>query len=600
MIRDTVLPNLRPCALGLLAGLPAGIAACSLALDLDDKIACSADADCQYTLGPGTCEDGFCVPPAGASATEGSSSGEPTTSATTLTTSATEPTTTSPDSSGSESSTTGPVGCTLNSECETDQFCGAGGSCTDLLTTECQIIHWPGDAPADRDNVVFIGSIMPTGEPFTNLVQPLENAVQLAVDDFNDTTTLQGDRRIAWIGCNDAAGPTASQAAATHLVDTVGVPAIVGPIFSEAVLDVAADISVPGGAFLITPTATAMSIASLDDQDLVWRTIPGDVYQSNALVDRMIDLDAISPVSNLLVLAKDDAYGNGILAAILDDLTMSLPTAAIYTDTYPDPTTFATQDELLAAYGAVLAQAATDEAAMPYYTHVLFIGTSEIQVLLYSFLGVVWDGAGGDPMPLFTVTHGAVPEMQRFIEEIGPETGTAALVPLKPLIESRLQGTSPVVLNPVNFEAFSIRYRIAFNDEQPLSSSALSYDATLSTLFAMCTIAADADVTGAAIAAAMPNLVDADGEFISFSGSDLSFIGDARNTLATEGGSVDLQGVSGELQWDLATGDVRADVWGWDVIDMSGDGSMPTSAPTRIYLLDPDPATDGTWMPIPG
>ena len=116
----------------------------------------------------------------------------------------------------------------------------------------------------------------------------------------------------------------------------------------------------------------------------------------------------------------------------------------------------------------------------------------------------------------------------------------------------------------------------------------------------MCTVAADADVTGAAIAAAMPKLVDPDGEFISFSGSDLSFIGDARNALATEGGSVDLQGVSGELQWDLATGDVRADVWGWDVLDMSGDGSMPNAAPTRIYLLDAEPATDGTWMPIPG
>jgi hypothetical protein len=250
---------------------------------------------------------------------------------------------------------------------------------------------------------------------------------------------------------------------------------------------------------------------------------------------------------------------------------------------------FATQEEMLAAYGATLAGVAGDGP----FSHVLFIGTSEIQVLLYSYLGVLWDGMPQN-MPLFTVTHGAVPEMERFINEIGPGTGTEALEPAKPLIEANLQGTSPVVLNPVNFDAFSIRYRIRFNDEEPLTSSALSYDATLATLFAACTVPADEEITGAAIAAAMPRLVDGD-TFVSFSGSNLSFISTARNALVVDGGTVDLQGVSGELQWNLTTGDVRADVWGWEIFDMTMDGSNPVAAPPRIYCLDPEPATDGSW-----
>lgn len=602
MTRTDLADSVRKTAIGGLLGLPLGMAACSLALDLDEKIPCTADADCPYTIGAGQCQDGFCVPPSSASATDATTTATDsvTTTETTLTTTVAD-SSSGQDASSDSGNTTGTPACSKNSECEMDQRCGAAGTCVELLSPECQTVRWPGSAPEDRDNVVFVGSVMPTGEPFTNLVQPLENAIQLAIDDFNDTTTLQGDRQIAWVGCDDAAGTTASLAAASHLVTTVEVPAIVGPVFSEAVLDVASDVTVDAGTFLISPTASAMSIANLDDSGLVWRTIPGDVYQSNALVDRLADLDAVTPVSNLLVLAKDDAYGNGILAAILDDLNVALPSAAIYTDTYPDPTSFGSQQELLQAYGMVLAGAAASPAASPYYTHVVFIGTSEIQALLYSYLGVVWDGMGGDPMPLFTVTHGAVPEMERFINEIGPDSGTGALVPLKPLIEAHLQGTSPVVLNPENFEAFSVRYRIAFNFEDPLTSAALSYDATLATLFAMCTIDADTDITGQAISLAMPALVADDGDFISFSGTDLGFIQDARNVLAT-GGTVDLQGVSGELQWDLTTGDVRADVWGWDVLDasMPPDGSMPNSAPTRIYLLDPEPSTEGTWMPIPG
>jgi branched-chain amino acid transport system substrate-binding protein len=606
MTRLNLTRELRVAAWGALLGMPTALA-CSLALPLDDQIACSADADCLYSNGQGSCVDGFCQQP-GVSETGTTNPDDTTGPTTTASTSDTltttldttvDPTTDTTDTSSESTGT--PVACVMNSECEMDQRCGSEGTCVDLLSAECQILEWPEGG--EVDNVVFVGSIMPTGAPFTNLVQPLENAVQLAIEDFNQETSLQGDRQIAWVGCDDSMGGDAAVNAATHLVNNVGVPAIVGPIFSESVLDVANDVTIASGTFLMAPAATAMSIAALDDDDLVWRTIPGDVYQANALVDRLIDLDngddpdvGVEPVTNLVILAKDDAYGNGLLNAILPDVQAAFPSADIYTDLYEDPTSFGSMDELLASYGMVLSGVFEHQDSTEAVSHVLFLGTSEIQVFLYSYLGTVWQAPGGPrPMPRFTVSHGAVPELERFIDET-----PKALAAAKPLIEAQLQGTSPVVLNPVNFAAFSIRYQIRFGDQEPLTSSALSYDSTMSTLFAACTIAADDPITGAGIAAGMPRLVDAEGDFISFSGSDLSFIMEARNALATDG-SVDLQGVSGELQWDVATGDVRADVWRWDILDPSNppDGSDPNPAPTWIYLLDPIPATDGNWVEIP-
>jgi branched-chain amino acid transport system substrate-binding protein len=580
---------------GLLAAGLVG-AACSLALDFGEDIPCSVDADCMYASGQGTCEEGICQPPGTATADTDDTSADDDNGSNDTPSSDTSPTT-DPDTGTDPTETTStPTECTLNSECEDDQRCAPNGICVDLLTAECHNVRWPDSG---RDNVVFLGSIMPTGEPFTALVQPLENAVQLAVDDFNETTGLQGDRDIAWVRCNDAGGTATSVAAAEHLVGTVRVPAIVGPIFSESVLAVS-DVTIPEGVFLISPTASAEAITTLDDDNLVWRTIPSDVYQINALNDRLVDLDAgAGDVSSVLVLAKDDAYGNGILPDVVAAIQTELPGAELYSATYPNPTTFATMEDLLMAYGSVLAGAAADPAADPYYSHVVFIGTSEIQALLYAFLGVVWQPTEGDPMPLFTVTHGAVPEMERFINEIGEDKTTEPLVPLKPLIEANLQGTSPIVLNQENFFAFTIRYNIAFNGQEPLSSSALSYDATLATLFAACTVAADDDVSGAAIAAAMPRLFDPDGDLISFSGADISFIEDARNALVVDGGSVDLQGVSGELQWDAETGDVRANVWGWVICDPTPDGTAPSANPAREYMLDDEPATDGMWVDYP-
>ena len=573
--------------------------ACSLALNLDDEQPCSTEADCVYSHGLGMCIDNVCRPPGASTGTMlASSSDDQSASGDVTTTPVTD--TTTETGSGVGSATV--VGCSVNSDCDNDQRC-KDSTCVSLLSMECQTLQYADDV--DRDNVVFLGSIYPTGEVFASLVQPLENASQLAIEDFNSETTLQGDRQIAWVGCDSTAGATAATNAAQHLIDNVGVPAIVGPVFSESVLAVANEVTIDAGVFLITPTASASSITALNDNELVWRTISPDVYQGNALVDRMQILADEDPGQDrLLVLAKDDAYGNGILQTILVDLENVFGAGYVYSASYPNPTEFASQEEMLAAYGAVLAGAFSDLPAGPFaepqdhYTHVLIIGTSEAQSLLYAYVGTWNTYLDGDPdpaLPLFTLSHGALSDMERMIEDIGTLPGTEELVPLKPTILASLQGTSPNVFDEQNFAAFNIRYRIRYNNQDAITSSALSYDAVLSTLFAMCTVDADDTITGARIAAAMPRLQDPAGAAISFSGQDLGFIRDARNALVVPKGSVDLHGVTGQLEWD-DVGDIRTDILGWDLIDV-GKGE-PRLAATRMYVLGEPPATDGTWVDL--
>ena len=594
----TSIHSVRIIALGLPLGLLLG-GACSLALDLESNTPCTSDDQCMYTTGQGSCVDGFCRPPGGGDETAGTTGPGPLTDGQTSTV--------SPDDTASEgqSSTTaeatddstGPVSCTVNSDCNDDQRCGSAGTCVNLLTAECDILQWPEEG---HDDVVFLGSIMSTSGIFQNLVQPLENAVQLAIEDFNNGASLQSGAKIAWVGCDATAGVGAALAAAEHLRDTVEAPAVVGPIFSEQAREIAEQVTVPAGMFVISPTASAPSLSNFDDDNLLWRVTPSDVYQGNAIDDRFTS-DLSPEPERLLVLNKDDAYGNELRDLVQTQLVTDLPN--VYFASYPGPETFASQEELLSSYGEVLgialAQAGIAQSDAAYnspddhYTHVLILGTSEAEAFIVSYLGI-WATTYSTfaPLPLITVSHGAVPNLPDIVANVGVAPGTEPLAALRPLLFNNVRGTSPNIFDPDNFTAFNIRYRIRFNDQDAITSSSLGYDAAMATMFAMVTVPGDEPITGAAIATGMASLTDPQGEPISFGDPVAVFIQDARNALAA-GNTVDLQGVSGALDWDPGTGDIRADVLGWR---LAGTPDMPQLSPYCLYALGPEPAEDGIWV----
>src|SRR5690606_9404729 len=363
-------------------------------------------------------------------------------------------------------------------------------------------------------------------------------------------------------------GANAAQAAAEHLRDVVGVPAIVGPVFSEAVRQVAEEVTVPTDIFLISPTASEPSLSSFDDDNLVWRVTPNDVYQANALIDRLAFDLAVDPVeSRILVLNKDDAYGNELRDLMGTDLSGYFDN--VYFASYPGPETFASQQELLNAYGEVLGlamgQAGIAQSAGAYvdpqdhYTHILILGTSEAEAFIVSYLGIWASNYTFAPFPLITTSHGAVPTLPDIVANVGTTPETAPLEPLRPMLFAALRGTSPNIFDPANFTAFNIRYKIRFNDQDALTSSSLGYDAAMATMFAMTTVPADQPMTGSAIATGMASLTDAKGLPISFGEPVAVFVQDATNELSG-GGAVDLQGVSGALDWDPDSGEIRADV----------------------------------------
>lgn len=577
--------------LGLSGLFGLALGACSLITEFAE---CQSDADCAGAGAGWVCNaDKKCEPGDGPTTTDPTGTTSPTTTTSDPTTTTDPGTTTIDETSGETdptggSSSGGPVACAKHTDCEAalgtnDHICGMTGQCVLALTNECQTLEWPGGKVNDK--TVFLGSLMTTSPPFDTLVLPLQNAVQLAVEDFNNNTDLPGGFKIGWIACDDKATAENAGAAVTHLTGTIGTPAIIGPIFSELVIGLAPAAKATG-TLMLTPTASAKSISTLDDDGLVWRTIASDVYQANALADRIPQLMP----TKVAMLYKDDAYGNLLLMDTLARLTAKAPMIKPTTTKYPNPVGL-TENELKNAFALAISSAWGSPGQHP--DTIVLIGTTEVPDLILGFM-LAWSSADPPvPLPKFVVSHGAVPALPDLIDKA---QGSA-----KQALMGAAEGVAPVIFDEVNFANFNLRYKIRFNDQEPITASSLSYDGAMVVMLAMAGVPEGEAITGASIASAIAKLVDKQGTAVSFGEvmpPTLTFIKKARNVLVT-GGTVDLRGVSGELDFDLGPGEVRTDLLGWGLEPDAMDPNVGLLDPRRVYALNPAPATDGNWAPLP-
>jgi branched-chain amino acid transport system substrate-binding protein len=229
------------------------------------------------------------------------------------------------------------TGCTSSKECAGmgPYFVCRKTKCVSLVNDLCSTVHTTNkkndaDAYLD-DNAVFFGSIMPTNggadAPYGKLV---EDSIKLAVDDFSKVNGIPalaggGNRPLVLVGCNDGPNEDQTDAAAKHLVEDLGVPAIIGYPFSGNTIQVATDVTIPDKVVLFSPSATSNDITNLNDNDLVWRTAPRDDFQATALGLYYPAVEAAAKAKYPMITANqlkvaivhhNDAYGSGLADAL--------------------------------------------------------------------------------------------------------------------------------------------------------------------------------------------------------------------------------------------------------------------------------------------
>lgn len=533
--------------LGALAAIAATTPSCSLLVDTNAD-QCAVSADCA-SLANTVCANRVCAQVACKSAT---------------------------DCAGFDGTTCSgsfcvPVkGCATNAQCmgaSATTVCrkvAGQGMCVELLSADCQTLH--GDYL--DDNAILFGAILPiTGNDATTGKSNF-NAITLAIDELKQQSnglppapSGMGNRPLAVLGCSDQSDAMIAIRAAKHLAEDVHVPAIVGAAFSGVTIKVATTVTIPDGVLLFSPSATSVSITDLQDNGLVWRTSPSDVYQAQTVALLVEQLEQkVRGALNLMpgdkiklaVLHKGDAYGNGLGKAVEKLLTINNApvldpaNAGLYARTdYGDPDDPKT-DPLQ------YAKTVSDTIASAPHI-VLDFGTNESITQIMEPIEKGWTESKYRPRWVFA-DGGLINELWAFVGKNAELRG-------------RIRGTVPGTTN-ANFLAFKGSYDGKYKDgtDPNVFGCAGAYD--IAYLLAYSTVAlGDQPITGANLVQGFSHLVPPAKTTIT-AGSDPNV---AFSVLKSQG-RFDFDGASGPLDFDLMTGEAPSDIQIWCLpIDAGGN-----------------------------
>jgi branched-chain amino acid transport system substrate-binding protein len=207
-----------------------------------------------------------------------------------------------------------------------------------------------GGAAAAEVKIGFLGGF--TG-PLESMTPAIHKSAKLALKHVNDQGGVLDGQKIIMPNADTTCGDTAKAgAAAARLVNEEKVLALVGPLCSGATIAVAKHVAIPGGIPLVSPASTSPAITGLDDSDLVYRTVPSDLYQGSVMASLLLS----KGIKNLAISYVDNDYGRGLAGAL----------SKAYT----------------AKGGKIAANQAHEEGKADYRTHIRSLATSGVDTLV--------------------------------------------------------------------------------------------------------------------------------------------------------------------------------------------------------------------------
>lgn len=493
--------------------------------------------------------------------------------------------------------------CTKTSECVAAKgdfnYCrkddgAAKGKCVALKSQLCDAVQ--GDYQAD--NVFFIGSIhpkTPADSPDAPIGISMEESIKLALSELKDTTnglppgTGQTSRRqVVMIGCSDEGFEDKSVEAANHLVNTVGVQAIIGGAFSGIAIQTATTVTIPKGVLFLSASGTSPAITDLDDKPmgsnvgLVWRTVPSDNFQALALVEYVKTLEAsvrsdlgLMPADpiKLAILHKGDAYGTGLKNVLQKDLVFN-GKPALQNDSanyivvnYGNPDDpMSTVDYKPAIDGAVNAGAHI----------VLLFGTGEAVDSVYGQIELKWTAPGYRPRYVFSDANftGAV------ADRINQESDMAKRADWR-------HRTTGVVPGPADEDLLYKAFKQAYGNrpgDPTIFGAASAYDAAY-LLFYSATTIKDGPITGIKLAEGMTKMSTAMPTDAKVDAGTTDLPGALKKISDGTYSSIDYNGAFGPLNFDSATGEPAANVQIFCLAD-DGTGKATQQLSGSFYNAD--------------
>lgn len=163
---------------------------------------------------------------------------------------------------------------------------------------------------------LHIGALVPLTGDLQAYGETSENGIKLAVQEINEAGGVLGEEVEMSTGDTQTA-PQAGVDAAERLVNVDGVNALIGALSSGVTIPVAETVSRSEGVPQISGASTSPVITDLEDDGFMFRTVPSDAFQGQALARIAQD----SGYESLSVLYINNDYGEGLAEAFEEAFT---------------------------------------------------------------------------------------------------------------------------------------------------------------------------------------------------------------------------------------------------------------------------------------
>jgi branched-chain amino acid transport system substrate-binding protein len=172
----------------------------------------------------------------------------------------------------------------------------------------------PTSPPPVDDGVLQVGVLLPANGEGASLGESARAAIRVAVTLANNATGGVLGHEVQLVMRNEGADAVAAQSALQQLVDAQ-VDVIIGPASSNTAIALAPSI-VDAGIAACSPSASALALDDFPDNGLLFRTIPSDSLEADAMAS-VIEQTGETSVAIVYV---DDGYGRPFEKALRDAL----------------------------------------------------------------------------------------------------------------------------------------------------------------------------------------------------------------------------------------------------------------------------------------
>ena len=169
-----------------------------------------------------------------------------------------------------------------------------------------------GGAMADGHGAIKLGVSLGFTGPLESLAPAMAGGAELAMGEVNAAGgILDGKMFEAVQGDSTCIDASAATSVAERLVTSDGVAGIVGAMCSGATGAILANVAVPNGIVMVSPSATSSGLTTAEDNGLFFRTAPSDARQGVIISEILAE----NGITNVAVSYTNNDYGKGLADA---------------------------------------------------------------------------------------------------------------------------------------------------------------------------------------------------------------------------------------------------------------------------------------------